>query len=162
MQTNRTEMEDSLFREKAINKISSPEDLSNYLHVTRPSVWLMLVAVILMLGGMLVWSSVAGIDSFATGTAEVTDGTMHIHFDNEQIAENVVGGMLTEEEALEKALKHVELKKDQLDLVKKVELDYEDGRKVYEVEFIKGGVEYEFDVDAKTGAILDFEKDLDD
>ena len=87
---------------------------------------------------------------------------MHIHFDNEQIAENVVGGMLTEEEALEKALKHVELKKDQLDLVKKVELDYEDGRKVYEVEFIKGGVEYEFDVDAKTGAILDFEKDLDD
>ena len=88
-----TEMEDSLFREKAINKISSPEDLSNYLHVTRPSVWLMLVAVILMLGGMLVWSSVAGIDSFATGTAEVTDGTMHIHFDNEQIAENVECGM---------------------------------------------------------------------
>ena len=81
---------------------------------------------------------------------------------SDDMLENVVGGMLTEEEALEKALKHVELKKDQLDLVKKVELDYEDGRKVYEVEFIKGGVEYEFDVDAKTGAILDFEKDLDD
>ena len=28
-------MEDSLFREKAINKISSPEDLSNYLHAWR-------------------------------------------------------------------------------------------------------------------------------
>ena len=88
-----TDMEDSLFREKSIETISSPEDLSNYLHVTRPSVWLVLIAVILMLIGMLVWSSVASIDSFATGTAVVKNGTMHIHFDNEQIAENVEGGM---------------------------------------------------------------------
>ncbi len=86
-------MEDSLFREKTVKRISSPEDLSNYLHVTRPSVWLVLVAVILMLIGILVWSSVASIDSFATGTAVVKDGTMYILFDNEQIAENVEGGM---------------------------------------------------------------------
>ena len=46
--------------------------------------------------------------------------------------------------------------------MKKVELDYEDGRKVYEVEFIKGGYEYEFDVDANTGAIVNFEKGIDD
>ena len=88
-----TDMEDSLFREKSIETISSPEDLSNYLHVTRPSVWLVLIAVILMLIGMLVWSSVASIDSFATGTAVVKNGTMHIHFDNEQIADNVESGM---------------------------------------------------------------------
>ena len=88
-----TDMEDSLFREKTVKRISSPEDLSNYLHVTRPSVWLVLVAVILMLIGILVWSSVASIDSFATGTALVKDGTMYIHFDNEQIAENVESGM---------------------------------------------------------------------
>jgi len=86
-------MEDSLFREKAIEKISSPEDLGNYLHVTRPSVWLMLVAVILMLSGLLVWGSIASIDSFATGTAEVKDEVMYIHFDNEQIAENAESGM---------------------------------------------------------------------
>ena len=88
-----TGMEDSLFREKARKNISSPEDLSNYLHVTRPSVWLILAAVILMLAGMLVWSSFASIGSFATGTAEVKDGTMYIHFDNEQVAENVECGM---------------------------------------------------------------------
>ena len=80
---------------------------------------------------------------------------------SDDMMENVVGGTLTEEEALEKALQHVELKKNQIDFVKKVELDYENGRKVYEVEFTKGGVEYEFDVDANTGAILDFEKDAD-
>ncbi len=80
---------------------------------------------------------------------------------SDDIMENVVGGTLTEEEALEKALNHVALKKDQIDFVKKVELDYEDGRKVYEVEFYKGGVEYEFDVDAETGAIVNYEKDID-
>ena len=80
---------------------------------------------------------------------------------SDEMMENVVGGTLTKEEALSKALQHVNLKKDQVDLVKKVELDYEHGRKVYEVEFYKGDVEYEFDIDAETGAILDFEKDRD-
>lgn len=80
---------------------------------------------------------------------------------SDDMMENVVGGTLTKDEALGKALHHVNLKKDDVDFVKKVELDYEDGRKVYEIEFYKGGVEYEFDVDAETGAIVDFEKDYD-
>ena len=80
---------------------------------------------------------------------------------SDEMMENVVGGTLTQDEALAKALQHVNLKKDQVDLVKKVELDYENGRKVYEVEFYKGGVEYEFDVDAETGAIVNYEKDID-
>ena len=81
---------------------------------------------------------------------------------SDDLMENVVGGTLTKDEALEKALQHVEHSKDQVDFVKKVELDYEDGRKVYEVEFIKGGYEYEFDIDANTGAIVNFEKGIDD
>ena len=80
---------------------------------------------------------------------------------SDEMMENVVGGTLTQEEALSKALQHVNLRKDQVDLVKKVELDYEDGRKVYEVEFYKGGIEYEFDIDAETGAVINFEKDRD-
>ncbi|MBQ7174737.1 MAG: hypothetical protein IJR62_04665 [Lachnospiraceae bacterium] len=86
-------MGETLFRKKSLERISSPEALNDYLHVTSPSVWLILLAVILLLAGMLVWSSAASIDSFATGTAQVTDGTMYIHFDNEQIAENVQSGM---------------------------------------------------------------------
>ncbi|MBR2531951.1 MAG: hypothetical protein IKE56_04695 [Lachnospiraceae bacterium] len=86
-------MGETLFRKKSLERISSPEALNDYLHVTSPSVWLILLAVILLLAGMLVWSSAASIDSFATGTAQVTEGTMYIHFDNEQIAENVQSGM---------------------------------------------------------------------
>ncbi len=73
----------------------------------------------------------------------------------------MAGGTLTQDEALAKALEHANLKKDQLDFLKKVELDYEHGRKVYEVSFYKGGFEYEFDIDAETGSILKFKKDWD-
>lgn len=79
---------------------------------------------------------------------------------NDQAMENVVGG-ISQEEALTAALKHAGLKKEQLDFVKKVELDYEHGRKIYEISFYQGGFEYEFDVDANTGAILKYQKDWD-
>ena len=41
------------------------------------------------------------------------------------------------------------------------ELDYENGKMVYEVEFRYAGKEYEYHVDAKTGEILEFERDND-
>ena len=86
-------MDESLFRKKSMDRISSPEALSDYLRVTSPGVWLILAAVILLLVGVLIWSSVASIDSIATGTAQVEDGSMLIHFDDEQIARNVKTGM---------------------------------------------------------------------
>ena len=41
----------------------------------------------------------------------------------------------------------------------KQEFDHDDGRAVYEVEFYSGGVEYEYKIDAATGAVL--ERDVD-
>lgn len=40
-----------------------------------------------------------------------------------------------------------------------VELDHDDGLTIYEIEFEVGDVEYEFDINAANGSILDFEKD---
>ena len=42
-----------------------------------------------------------------------------------------------------------------------IEMDFEHGRKVYEIKFYQGGFEYEYDVDAETGSILKFERDYD-
>ncbi len=80
---------------------------------------------------------------------------------SDQMMENVAGGTLTQDEALARALQHANLRRDQLDFVKHVELDYEHGRKVYEIKFYQGGMEYEYDVDAENGAILKFERDYD-
>ena len=86
-------MDESIYRKKSLERITSPESLSDYLHVTSPAVWLILGAVILLLAGMLLWSSVASIDSFVTGTAQVEDGSMHILLDDEQFAGVIQPGM---------------------------------------------------------------------
>ena len=43
-----------------------------------------------------------------------------------------------------------------------IELDDEDGRLIYEVEFKSGGREYSYEIDASSGAILKHEAELDD
>ena len=47
-------MDETIFRKKNIDRISSPEALNDYLRVTTPMVWLILAAVILLLVGFLV------------------------------------------------------------------------------------------------------------
>ncbi len=80
---------------------------------------------------------------------------------NDNELEKVAGGTLTQDEALGKALEHAQLRRDQLDFVKKAEMDYEHGRKVWEIKFYQGGLEYEYDIDAENGKILKFERDWD-
>lgn len=46
--------------------------------------------------------------------------------------------------------------------VVRCELDYDDGRAVYEIELRSGRTEYDCDIDAKTGAVLDWDVDYDD
>ena len=86
-------MDNQVFRQKSLDQISSPEQLNDYMRVTNPSVWIVLAAVILLLAGIILWSSVASIDSFATGTAQVKDGTMTVKFENAQIAKSISSGM---------------------------------------------------------------------
>jgi uncharacterized membrane protein YkoI len=63
---------------------------------------------------------------------------------------------ITAKEAIAIALKHSP------GTVKEVELDDDDKRAHFEIEIKDGKYEYEFEIDAITGEILDFEKDRDD
>ena len=58
-----------IFREKSMQRVSSPEQLNDYIRVTSPSVLLVLSAIILLLLGMLAWSV------FGTVEARNADGT---------------------------------------------------------------------------------------
>lgn len=48
--------EKSIFREKSIDRVSSPEQLNDYIKVTTPSVWLILFATLILIAGILVWA----------------------------------------------------------------------------------------------------------
>ncbi|MCI9418425.1 MAG: hypothetical protein HFG32_00175 [Eubacterium sp.] len=62
---------------------------------------------------------------------------------------------------LEKA-KSIAQKKAPGATIVKAKRDTDDGIKVYEIELVQGMYEYDVKIDAKTGKILEFEKDIDD
>ena len=82
-----------VYREKSLERMSSPEQLNDYLKVTKPMVWVVLIAAILLIVGFVIWGSFAYIGSFAKGTAQVKNGSMTVYFDDSSFAGNVQEGM---------------------------------------------------------------------
>ena len=66
-----------------------------------------------------------------------------------------------EEEAKKIALEHAGLKEADVSHLF-VELDFDDGVLRYEIDFRQGQYEYDYDIDAETGNILSYDKDIDD
>ena len=51
-----------IFREKSIERVSSPEKLDDYIKVTTPSVWIILAATVALLVGMIIWGGFGKIE----------------------------------------------------------------------------------------------------
>ena len=69
------------------------------------------------------------------------------------------GDYIGKARAKEIALDHAGLTYSDVSFVR-VELDWEDGRPQYEVEFYSGSKEYDYEIDAATGKILDVDFDI--
>lgn len=54
-----------LFRKETLERISSPEQLKDYLRVTNPGIWIVLAAVIALLVGVFVWSATGEMETVA-------------------------------------------------------------------------------------------------
>ena len=74
-------------------QITSPDQLHDYLHVTNASVWIVLVAVILLLIVSLIWSANASIDSYTDATAKVTGKSMVVTIDDPAMQNRIKSGM---------------------------------------------------------------------
>lgn len=57
------------------------------------------------------------------------------------------------------ALRDAGLKENQISFVR-IRLDRENGRNEYDIEFYSNGVEYDYEIDARTGAIMEKDKDI--
>ena len=110
-------------------------------------------------------------DASASQTGETTPSTATGNQNNTAATKPTAGqttttpaanGQITLEQAKETALKHAGLKADAVTFVK-AEQDYENGKLVYEVEFVTndGGkvVEYDYEIDAATGSVVSYDYD---
>ena len=68
----------TVFREKTMDRISSPEQLTDYLRVTNPGIWFVLAAVILLLAGLFAWSMVGTLETTADVKVVVTGHTAQV------------------------------------------------------------------------------------
>lgn len=110
-------------------------------------------------------------DASASQTGETTPSTATGNQNNTATTKLTAGQttttpaaneQITLEQAKETALKHAGLKADAVTFVK-AEQDYENGKLVYEVEFVTndGGkvVEYDYEIDAATGSVVSYDYD---
>lgn len=78
---------DSIFRKKSLERISSPEDLQEYIKVSGPGIWVLLISVVVFLLGALVWG-VFGNLSTKEECIAVSDGaTTILYIDEESVAD---------------------------------------------------------------------------
>ena len=99
--------------------------------------------------------SISALNGILNGTID-TDAPHH-NGDSHGESDNVG----SEEAALAIALEHAGVTLDQLSWYE-ICLDFDDGIWVYEVEFVVGNTEYEYEINAITGEIIKFETELDD
>jgi SagB-type dehydrogenase family enzyme len=69
-------------------------------------------------------------------------------------------GYIGEQAAIRVALAHAKFNEADVQHIK-CELDRENGLMVYEVEFKRGGFEYDYDIDARTGTVVKYKKERD-
>jgi hypothetical protein len=85
-------MNQQLFRKKSVDKVSSPEQLNEYIRVANPGVWMVLAAVIVLLAGIFVATVFGRLESTYTARAKIQDGKAVLLIEGEA-ADEVDEGM---------------------------------------------------------------------
>lgn len=78
-------MKEEIFRKKSLDKVKSPENLDDYIRVTNPGVWLLLVSALVLLAGACVWGIFGHVDSTVPVTVCVDNGVAVCYVADENI-----------------------------------------------------------------------------
>lgn len=84
-------MNEEIFRKKSLDKVKSPESLDDYIRVSNPGVWLLLISIIVLLAGACVWGVFGHIDSTVPATVRVENGQAVCTIAEEDISSVKVG-----------------------------------------------------------------------
>jgi len=82
-------MENSkIFREKSLEQLNTPEQLTGYLKVTGPGVWVTLIGVIVLLCGLFFWGIMGTVISTVRVPAQVVNGQVSCYVLTENMDEH--------------------------------------------------------------------------
>lgn len=79
-----------IYREEVMERISSPEQLTSYLRVTNPGIWMVLVGIVMLLAGLIAWSTVGTLETTARATVQVESNLAEVTIEGVQ---KIEGGM---------------------------------------------------------------------
>lgn len=85
-------MNESIFREKSLEKVKSPDNLNEYIRVANPGIWVLLAAVIALLVGMCIWGIFGQLTTEVLADARSDNGVVTC-FLPEKNAQSVRPGM---------------------------------------------------------------------
>lgn len=71
-------MANNLFREKSLERISSPEELDRYIRIPGPGIWLILAAMIVLLVSGCLWGIWGRLETAVTVVDTVSGGEMRV------------------------------------------------------------------------------------
>lgn len=67
---------DTVFRDKSIERLSSPDQLNDYVKLSDPGIWFILAAIVMALTGACIFGIFGHIDSKVPGVGIVKEGRM--------------------------------------------------------------------------------------
>ena len=71
--------ENKVFRQKSMDKVTSPEDLNSIIKVANPGVWILISAIIVLLIGALCWGFLGKIDTSVSVAVKVESSNTTVY-----------------------------------------------------------------------------------
>ena len=89
-----------LFKKSSMDKVSSPEQLQDYVKVANPGLWMVISAIVILLAGVIAWGFIGKIAT-TMSTAIVTDDGKSVIYVGESDVEKIDVGMTVRSEGKE-------------------------------------------------------------
>ena len=72
-------MNEQLFRKKSVDRVSSPEQLNEYIKVSNPGIWMILAAIVILLVGAIFWGVLGTLDTTLSTVAVAENGELTVY-----------------------------------------------------------------------------------
>lgn len=104
-------MNNEIFRKKSLDKVKSPESLDEYIRVSNPGVWILLISALLILAGACIWGVFGRIERTVETNVRVENGVITCYIGESDI-ESVKIGMTVKTDSFEACVKEIGAKEN--------------------------------------------------